>query len=121
MPDSLIASDTPLAGITVSGNNNNITLDGRLNIDFDDQSTSGQYLDVIGLNVTGDGNSVSIDGGIDIIDNGKGRTNGASYTIITGINVNGNNCVTLSGRSTLDTTSIQGGNVILAQVDNGGS
>ncbi|ECI4149445.1 autotransporter adhesin BigA [Salmonella enterica] len=119
--DSLIASDTPLAGITVSGNNNNITLDGRLNIDFDDQSTSGQYLDVIGLNVTGDGNSVSIDGGIDIIDNGKGRTNGASYTIITGINVNGNNQVTLSGRSTLDTTSIQGGNVILAQVDNGGS
>ncbi|WP_079801501.1 autotransporter domain-containing protein [Salmonella enterica] len=119
--DSLIASDTPLTGIAVSGNDNNITLDGRLNIDFDDQSTNGQYLDVIGLNVTGDGNSVDIEGGIDIIDNGKGRTNGVSYTIITGINVNGNNKVTLSGQTTLDTTSVRGGNVILAQVDNGGS
>ncbi|EAM5627177.1 autotransporter adhesin BigA [Salmonella enterica subsp. enterica serovar Gatuni] len=119
--DSLIASDTPLTGIVISGNNNNITLDGGLNIDVNDQSSvSGQYLDVTSLNVMGAGNSVDIRGGIDITQSESEGLDDDSATI-TGINIDGNSEVTLSGQSTVDTTTIVGGNVILAKVDNGGS
>lgn len=115
--DSLIASDTPLTGVAVSGNNNNVTLDGGLNIDVNDQST-GPYLDVTGLNVIGNGNSVDISGGINITHNGNAGEDGI---VVTGINIDGNSKVTLSGHSTVDTTAIRGGDVILARVDNGGS
>ncbi|WP_411157977.1 autotransporter adhesin BigA [Salmonella enterica] len=119
--DSLIASDTPLTGIVISGNNNNITLDGGLNIDVNDQSSvSGQYLDVTSLKVMGAGNSVDIRGGIDITQSESEGLDDDSATI-TGINIDGNSEVTLSGQSTVDTTTIVGGNVILAKVDNGGS
>ncbi|MGK7341969.1 autotransporter adhesin BigA, partial [Salmonella enterica] len=117
--DSLIARDTPLTGIVVSGTNNNITLDGGLNIDVNDQSSvSGQYLDVTGLNITGESNSVDISGGINITHN---ENPGEDEIVVTGINIDGNNEVTLSGQSTVDTATVMGGNVILAKVDNGGS
>ncbi|EAM6079657.1 autotransporter adhesin BigA [Salmonella enterica] len=117
--DSLIASDTPLTGVAVSGTNNDITLDGGLNIDVNDQSTvSGQYLDVTGLNVTGDGNNVDISGGINITHNDSPDNDDIT---VMGINIDGNSEVTLSGHSTVDTSSVMGGNVILAQVNNGGS
>ncbi|EBY0371621.1 autotransporter domain-containing protein, partial [Salmonella enterica subsp. enterica serovar Toulon] len=117
--DSLIARDTPLTGIVVSGTNNNITLDGGLNIDVNDQSSvSGQYLDVTGLNITGESNSVDISGGINITHN---ENPGEDEIVVTGINIDGNNEVTLSGQSTVDTATVMGGNVILAKADNGGS
>src|SRR5690606_29790212 len=111
--DSRIASDTALTGITVSGNSNDITHNGTTNINDNDLSTvDEQSLDVIGLNVTGDNNSIEIDGGINITHN---RAEDGYSAIVTGINVSGNSEVTLSGRSVVDTVTIAGGNVILAQ------
>ncbi len=119
MQDSLIASDTTLTGVTVGGDNNNISLDGGLNIDVSDQSAgSGQYLNVVGLNVTGDGNSVAIDGGINVTHSQYGDLDTG---LIQGIDINGNSEVTLSGHSTVDTATLSGGNVVLAQVKNGGT
>ncbi|EGT7893699.1 autotransporter adhesin BigA, partial [Salmonella enterica] len=119
MQDSLIASDTSLTGVTVGGDNNNISLDGGLNIDVSDQSAgSGQYLNVVGLNVTGDGNSVAIDGGINVTHSEYGDIDDV---LIHGIDINGNSEATLSGHSTVDTATLTGGNVVLAQVENGGT
>ncbi|EIY4796853.1 autotransporter adhesin BigA [Salmonella enterica] len=120
--DDLAQSDTPIIGVTVSGdgNGNDVALNGALNIDDKDLSAvSGQYLDVIGLNVTGDDNNVEIGGGINII-HGEQPDDGYSAEVI-GINVSGNSNVTLSGHSAIDTNTIMGGHVILAQVSNGGS
>ncbi|EBQ4099233.1 autotransporter domain-containing protein [Salmonella enterica] len=117
--DSLIARQPSLIGITVSGANNDIALNGALDINVGDLSTvSGQALDVTGLDITGDGNNVSIRGGIDITHSEGGDT---SSSTVTGINLNGDSEVTLSGQSTIDTTTVTGGEVILARVSNGGS
>lgn len=118
--DDLAQSDTPIIGVTVSGDGNDVALNGALNIDDKDLSAvSGQYLDVIGMNVTGDDNNVEIGGGINII-HGEQPDDGYSAEVI-GINVSGNSNVTLSGHSAIDTNTIMGGHVILAQVSNGGS
>ncbi|ECG5072642.1 autotransporter domain-containing protein [Salmonella enterica subsp. enterica serovar Napoli] len=118
--DALAQSDTPIIGVTVSGDGNDVALNGALNIDDKDLSAvSGQYLDVIGLNVTGDGNNVEIGGGINIT-HGEQPSDGYSAEVV-GINVSGNSHVTLSGHSAIDTNTIMGGHVILAQVSNGGS
>lgn len=118
--DDLAQSDTPIIGVTVSGDGNDVALNGALNIDDKDLSAvSGQYLDVIGLNVTGDDNNVEIGGGINII-HGEQPDDGYSAEVI-GINVSGNSNVMLSGHSAIDTNTIMGGHVILAQVSNGGS
>lgn len=118
--DALAQSDTPIIGVTVSGDGNDVALNGALNIDDKDLSAvSGQYLDVIGLNVIGDGNNVEIGGGINIT-HGEQPSDGYSAEVV-GINVSGNSHVTLSGHSAIDTNTIMGGHVILAQVSNGGS
>ncbi|WP_431312567.1 autotransporter adhesin BigA [Salmonella enterica] len=118
--DDLAQSDTPIIGVTVSGDGNDVALNGALNIDDKDLSAvSGQYLDVIGLNVTGDDNNVEIGGGINIT-HGEQPDDGYSAEVV-GINVSGNSNVTLSGHSAIDTNTIMGGHVILAQVSNGGS
>lgn len=117
--NSLIAGDTPLTGVTVNGANNDITLDGTLDINVGDLSTvSGQALSVIGLNVTGEGNNVDIRGGISIT---HSQNTDGSVSIVTGINLNGDSEVTLSGQSTIDTATMIGGAVTLAKVSNGGS
>lgn len=117
--DAMIAHDTPLVGTAVSGNGNKVTLDGAFNIDVDDQSTiSDQYMSIIGLNVTGDDNNVMIGGGINVTHN---EYPDDSSVTITGINIDGGSQVTLSGQSTIDTTTIGGGNVVLAKVSNGGT
>ncbi len=116
--DSLIASDAPLTGITIGGNSNDITLNGALNINNDDQSTvSGQYLNIVGLNVAGDGSTVTINGGINIEHSQYPDMDGG---VVVGININGDSEVTLAGQSQIDTTTIQGGMVSLAEVSNGG-
>ncbi|EEJ1576885.1 autotransporter domain-containing protein [Salmonella enterica subsp. enterica] len=118
--DALAQSDTPIIGVTVSGDSNDVALNGALNIDDKDLSAvSEQYLDVIGLNVTGDDNNVEIGGGINIT-HGEQPDDGYSAEVV-GINVSGNSNVTLSGHSAIDTNTIMGGHVILAQVSNGGS
>lgn len=117
--NSLIAGDTPLTGVTVNGANNDITLDGTFDINVGDLSTvSGQALSVIGLNVTGEGNNVDIRGGISIT---HSQNTDGSVSIVTGINLNGDSEVTLSGQSTIDTATMIGGAVTLAKVSNGGS
>ncbi|EDZ7781634.1 autotransporter domain-containing protein [Salmonella enterica] len=100
-------------------NTGDIAVDGALDINVGDLSTvSGQALDVTGLDITGDGNNVNIRGGIDITHSEGGDT---SSSTVTGINLNGDSEVTLSGQSTIDTTTVTGGEVILARVSNGGS
>ncbi|EBS5525984.1 autotransporter domain-containing protein [Salmonella enterica subsp. enterica serovar Telelkebir] len=117
--DSLIARQPSLIGITVSGANNDIALNGALDINVGDLSiVSGQALDVTGLDITGDGNNVNIRGGIDITHSEGGDT---SSSTVTGINLNGDSEVTLSGQSTIDITTVTGGEVILDRVSNGGS
>ncbi|TKU43082.1 autotransporter domain-containing protein [Citrobacter sp. wls714] len=118
--DALAAGAPPLTGVVVGGNGNNVTLNGALNIDDNDLSAiSGQYLDVVGLSVTGDDNDVEIGGGINITHNEDPLDGTSSY--ITGISISGNSNVTLNGHSTIDTNTIVGGHVVLAQVNNGGS
>ncbi|ECF3933926.1 autotransporter domain-containing protein, partial [Salmonella enterica subsp. enterica serovar Waycross] len=111
-------SDT-LRGITISGTNNQVDLTGSLNINVSDVSTvSGQWLDTYGLTVKGDGNTVNLMGGIDInyAESGDGEASS-----VTGINIDGASSVTLSGESTLNITTLPGGAVTLANVQNGGS
>lgn len=117
--DSLMANSDTLTGVAVSGNNNQVDLDGVLNIDVNDQSTvKGQHLNTIGIDVLGDGNTVNLAGGVNIIYEEINADDEESA--VTGININGASTVILSGQSTLDITSIRGGPVILANVQNGG-
>ncbi|EGU6734551.1 autotransporter adhesin BigA, partial [Salmonella enterica subsp. enterica] len=118
--DSQMASNSDtLRGITISGTNNQVDLTGSLNINVSDVSTvSGQWLDTYGLTVKGDGNTVNLMGGIDInyAESGDGEASS-----VTGINIDGASSVTLSGESTLNITTLPGGAVTLANVQNGGS
>ncbi|EMA3752361.1 autotransporter adhesin BigA [Salmonella enterica] len=118
---SLFKTDNLLQGISVSGNNNTLNLDGAVNIHIDDQHSSEnsqQHLDAVGVDVNGAGNTVDITGGINI---DYVQANSQYSTEIIGINIDGDSAVTLSGNSTLDLTTISGGNVTLAKVSNGGS
>ncbi|ECJ2364830.1 autotransporter domain-containing protein [Salmonella enterica subsp. salamae] len=118
---SLFKADDLLQGISVSGNNNTLNLDGAVNIHIDDQHSSEnsqQHLDAVGVDVNGTGNTVDITGGINI---DYIQANSQYSTEIIGINIDGDSAVTLSGNSTLDLTTISGGNVTLAKVSNGGS
>lgn len=119
--DSLFKPGDLLQGISVSGNNNAIHLDGAVNIHIDDQhqsSDSTQHLDVVGVDISGNDNTVDVKGGIHI---DYVESTSQYNTEVIGINVNGDSAVTLSGNSTLDLTTISGGNVVLAKVSNGGS
>ena len=117
--DALLNGSKSLRGITVSGRNNSVNLDGTLNIHIDDGSfVSHQHLDTIGLDISGAGNTVNIAGGINI---DYSQSAGSHDSTATGIRIDGASAVTLSGVSTIDMTTIIGSNVILAQVNNGGS
>ncbi|EAU0655448.1 autotransporter domain-containing protein, partial [Salmonella enterica] len=118
--DSVMAGSTDtLQGMSVSGDNNQVDLTGTLNINVSDMSNvDGQYLNAVGLSVTGDGNSVDLTGGINI--NYTQDADGIESPVV-GININGDSSVTLSGQSTLDITSVTGGAVTLAYVQNGGN
>lgn len=108
-----------LRGITVSGSNNSVNLDGTLNIHIDDASNiNAEHLDTIGVDVSGDGNTVDISGGINV---DYSQIDWDKNISVTGININGDSTVTLSGKSSLDTTTIMGSKVTLARVSNGGS
>ncbi|ECF6072813.1 autotransporter adhesin BigA [Salmonella enterica subsp. houtenae] len=118
--DSMMASSDTLTGITIAGNNNNIDLTGALTININDQSVvAGQYLNSIGLNVEGDGNNVNLMGGLNFNTANVGVDEQAST--IVGINIDGNNNVTMGGHSQLDITDVFGGDTILSKVQNGGS
>ncbi|EAZ1388583.1 autotransporter domain-containing protein, partial [Salmonella enterica] len=118
--DNVMAGSTDtLQGMSVSGDNNQVDLTGTLNINVSDMSNvDGQYLNAVGLSVTGDGNSVDLTGGINI--NYTQDADGIESPVV-GININGDSSVTLSGQSTLDITSVTGGAVTLAYVQNGGN
>ncbi|EEN7284263.1 autotransporter adhesin BigA [Salmonella enterica subsp. salamae] len=116
--DARISHDIPLSGITVSGNNNDIILEGSLNLDASDLSkVSDQFQVITGLDVEGDDNNVTITDGLNITAVGS---NDAQNSAIHGIEINGNSSVTLSGHSTVDLTTMIGGDVMLAKVQNGG-
>ncbi|HAU2959651.1 TPA: autotransporter adhesin BigA [Salmonella enterica subsp. diarizonae] len=116
--DSLISDEIPLNGIAITGNNNDVTLDGTLNLNASDLSNvAGQTQDITGLDIQGDDNNVNITGGLNIT--ATGSTNDEN-SAIHAININGNSKVTLSGHSTADLTTMIGGDVMLAKVQNGG-
>ncbi|EDH0692739.1 autotransporter domain-containing protein [Salmonella enterica subsp. salamae] len=116
--DAQISKDTPLSGIIVSGSNNDVTLEGTLNLDVSDLSTvSGQSMAITGLDVEGNDNNVNITGGLNIAAVGSTDADNSS---IHAIDINGSSTVTLSGHSTADLTTVIGGDVMLAKVQNGG-
>lgn len=113
--DKVNASDT-LNGIIVDGNNNNVTLDGTLSLDMSDR-TSADSIDTFGLDVTGAGNTVNIEHGIQL----KYSSTGDSWSLVSGINIDGASTVTLSGDSLLELSNIPGGGQILADIRMAGS
>ncbi|ECC3554136.1 autotransporter domain-containing protein [Salmonella enterica subsp. salamae] len=116
--DALISRDMPLSGITVSGNNNDLTLQGTLNLNVNDLSTvNGQSQVITGLDVEGDDNNIDITGGLNITAVGSTDDNSSA---IHAIDIDGNSTVTLSGHSTANLTTMIGGDVMLAKVQNGG-
>lgn len=116
--DSLISDEIPLNGIAITGNNNDVTLDGTLNLNASDLSNVvGQTQDITGLDIQGDNNNVNITGGLNITATGSTDDENSA---IHAININGNSKVTLSGHSTADLTTMIGGDVMLAKVQNGG-
>ena len=116
--DMMAGSTDTLTGITVSGNNNQVTLEGALNIDVADKSSvDGQYLQATGISVQGDGNTVNLTGGITI---DYAENNDSASSPVKGIIVNGDSTVTLNGTSTLNLTTMPGGDSVLADVKNGG-
>ncbi|ECG8606951.1 autotransporter domain-containing protein [Salmonella enterica subsp. salamae] len=116
--DAQLSHDTPLSGVTVSGDNNDVTLQGALNVDVNDLSTvSSQYQVITGLDVEGDNNNIDIAGGLNIT--AVGSTD-ADNSAIHAIDINGDSTVTLSGNSTVDLSTVIGGDVMLAEVQNGG-
>ena len=114
-----VATDDTLTGVTISGTGNDIVLEGELHMLVDDQtSKNGQYLNTYGLNIQGDGNTAKITGGVDI----DYTTNpDADSAVATGININGASTVTLSGKSTVNSTAFMGASVSLANVENRGT
>ncbi len=116
--DAQIKSDEQLQGITVNGNQNTVNLDGAMNIHLDSSDVSSGYASVTGLNISGSGNAVNVAGGINI-DFSQNEASIGSEAI--GINIDGDNTLTLSGKSTVDMTTITGGQATLANVNNGGS
>ncbi|WP_230350781.1 autotransporter outer membrane beta-barrel domain-containing protein [Lelliottia sp. WAP21] len=114
-----VSSEDKLTGVTVSGTDNDIVLDGELNMLVDDQtSNSGQHPDVYGLSIQGDGNTAKITGGLDI---DYVLTPTRDEVSTTGININGASTVTLSGKSTINIEAAMGTNVALASVINRGT
>lgn len=89
-----------------------------MNIHLDSSDVSSGYASVTGLNISGSGNAVNVAGGINI-DFSQNEASIGSEAI--GINIDGDNTLTLSGKSTVDMTTITGGQATLANVNNGGS
>ena len=116
--DAMLAKDAPLTGIAVSGNSNDITLEGALNLNASDLSKiAGQTQVITGLDVKGDDNNVNITGGLNITATGSTDDENSA---IHAINIDGNSTVTLSGHSSANLTTMIGGDVMLAKVQNGG-
>ena len=117
--ESILASDETLTGVTINGDDNNISLDGALNISMAEQYTNdNQYMDTTGLSIHGDNNTIDINGGLNV--NYQNVLHGRNSFVV-GIDIDGNSDVSLSGNSQVNITDIQGGNVELAHVQNGGS
>lgn len=95
-----------------------MTLKGSLNLNASDLSNvAGQTQDITGLDIQGDNNNVNITGGLNIT---ATSSTDDENSAIHAININGNSKVTLSGHSTADLTTMIGGDVMLAKVQNGG-
>ncbi|HHG9066659.1 TPA: autotransporter adhesin BigA [Citrobacter freundii] len=117
--DDMIANSDTLAGINISGDDNQVDLTGELRIDMSDKSvTDGQYLEIVGLDVEGDNNNVNLMGGVTL--NQYAISTGDSSSI-TAINLNGDSNVTLSGHSEINISDKIGGSTTLVNVQNGGS
>ncbi len=106
------ASPFSLTGFTLEGENNNIELEGSVNITVD-SDYMGPKNDLYGVVVSGSNNTINIDGGINI-------SGDSGAHVIKGAQVTGNNTVNISGHSTMDTRQIEGA-FSLVVVSDGGS
>lgn len=114
-----VAVDDVLTGVAVTGSNNSVDLEGTLTVNTSAMDTpNNQYLNnVIGLDVEGDGNTVNVQGGLNINFNEDGLND--SYTT-TGIHIDGDSTVVLSGHSSVVANTILQGGPMMASVENGG-
>lgn len=107
-----------LTGVAVSGENNTVLVDGALSMALDTQATSGEAIfNAQGVTVTGSGNNVQLNGGVNISTNialaGYGHN-------VTGILINGDNTLSVSGESSLNIVGYEGSSSTFASVNNGG-
>ncbi|MEL6005902.1 autotransporter adhesin BigA [Citrobacter portucalensis] len=123
--DDVVPPDGVLTGITIGGSNNDVELDGTLNINISDKSFQEEPTEdkfsAVGLNVEGDGNNVDVTGGMNIASAQSGDINDDMYSFVTGINIDGASTVTLSGHSSVDMATTLGYGVTLAKIQNGGT
>lgn len=114
-------SGTPegiLTGVAVSGENNTVTLDGTLSMVLDSQGTAGNTdFTADGVTVTGSGNTVELKGGVNV-------STSVAYSkyghYVTGIRIDGDNTLSVSGDSSLNIVGVLGTDTTFAQVSNGG-
>ncbi|MBA1774366.1 hypothetical protein, partial [Escherichia coli] len=72
-------------GVNVSGHNNNVTLDGKLTLVADGETTTrdvsnfdGSQENISGLIVSGDGNNINLNGGIAFVGEINALTDGSA-------------------------------------------
>jgi putative surface-exposed virulence protein len=107
-----------LTGVAVSGENNMVTLDGTLSIALDSQGTGGNTtFEAHGVTVSGSGNTVELTGGVNV----STSIVAASYShYASGIQIDGDNTLSVSGSSSVDITGLLGSGTSFAEVYNGG-
>ncbi|WP_412180388.1 beta strand repeat-containing protein, partial [Trabulsiella odontotermitis] len=118
--DEDTTSSGKLTGVTVSGKDNTVTLDGSLSIDLDSQTpapTDNAAFKATGINVTGSGNHVDINGGVNI---STSIVNLAYNHYATGILISGDNTVSVSGESSVNIVGFSGTPTEFAEVSDGG-
>ncbi|MGK0599890.1 autotransporter domain-containing protein [Yokenella regensburgei] len=116
-------SGTPegvLTGVAVSGENNTVTLDGTLSLVLDSQDkTAGESVFTAdGVTVTGSGNTVALNGGVNVSTTIAVPSYNGHFG--TGIRIDGDNTLSVSGDSSLDIIGVQGTDTTFAEVSNGG-
>ncbi|KAF1369111.1 putative surface-exposed virulence protein [Yokenella regensburgei] len=115
--DDSTTTEGVLTGVAVSGENNTVLVDGALSMALDSQGKGDTEFVANGVTVTGSGNTVELKGGVNIFASDTDSKYGHE---VTGIRIDGDNTLSVSGDSSLDIVGVFGTNVTFAQVNNGG-
>nr|WP_312284405.1 surface-exposed virulence protein [Yokenella regensburgei] len=115
--DDSTTTEGVLTGVAVSGENNTVLVDGALSMALDSQGKGDTEFVANGVTVTGSGNTVELKGGVNIYASDTDSKYGHE---VTGIRIDGDNSLSVTGDSSLDIVGVFGTNVTFAQVNNGG-